>query len=341
MKAFILALLIMLAPACAFAGTPVNLVDSNGNPITSSNPLSTVGGYAQGSTTASQIGLLNQGAVTSAQPSYTTAQTSPLSLDLFGSLRSSPYDKNGVGLDYTVPSLVQGPTAANAPNTYNPFPVSCYVAGALSAVTYSNGNSSPSTCGLKGAAWVSLTASNSSNPLLSNTANVLEVDPTGQKLTYSASITGLAAASAATDIFTIAGSGTKSIRITRITISGVATAATVADVQLIIRSAADTSGTHTTPTSVANDQGNATAATATLLAYTANPSLGATVGQIRSVKVNLGTVTGSSTPQPWTFNTPGAQEINLHGTTQVLAINLNGATITGGSFDIDIEWTEE
>lgn len=42
---------------------------------------------AQGSTTSGQTGPLAQGAVTTSAPSYTTAQTSPLSLDTAGNLR--------------------------------------------------------------------------------------------------------------------------------------------------------------------------------------------------------------------------------------------------------------
>jgi hypothetical protein len=44
-------------------------------------------GVAQGSTTSGQTGSLIQGAVTTSTPSYTTAQTSPLSLDTSGNLR--------------------------------------------------------------------------------------------------------------------------------------------------------------------------------------------------------------------------------------------------------------
>jgi hypothetical protein len=44
-------------------------------------------GVAQGSTTSGQTGSLTQGAVTTLAPSYTTAQTSPLSLDTSGNLR--------------------------------------------------------------------------------------------------------------------------------------------------------------------------------------------------------------------------------------------------------------
>lgn len=78
------------------------LLDGSGNPITSQASSSQraldVGinvsgvqvdprGVSQGSTTSGQIGALMQGAVTTAAPTYTTAQTSPLSLDTAGFLR--------------------------------------------------------------------------------------------------------------------------------------------------------------------------------------------------------------------------------------------------------------
>ena len=47
-------------------------------------------GQAQGSTTSGQNGQLIQGAVTTATPTYTTAQTNPLSLDTNGGLRVQP-----------------------------------------------------------------------------------------------------------------------------------------------------------------------------------------------------------------------------------------------------------
>lgn len=48
----------------------------------------TAGGVAQGSTTSGQTGTLVQGAVTTSNPAYTTAQTSPLSLTTTGNLRT-------------------------------------------------------------------------------------------------------------------------------------------------------------------------------------------------------------------------------------------------------------
>lgn len=85
------------------------------------------GGVAQGSTTSGQTGNLIQGAVTTASPSYTTAQTSPLSLDTSGNLRvnvvtggagggnvtgGTAHDAVGTGVN---PVLVGGYASAAAP----------------------------------------------------------------------------------------------------------------------------------------------------------------------------------------------------------------------------------
>ena len=58
-------------------------------------PTGAATGVAQASTTSGQSGALVQGAVTTAAPAYTTAQTSPLSLTTAGSLRSDLSSING------------------------------------------------------------------------------------------------------------------------------------------------------------------------------------------------------------------------------------------------------
>ncbi len=163
---------------------------------------------------------------------------------------------------------------------------------------------------------------------------------------------GLVPASSATDIFTLTGSATKTIRITRIEITATTTSATPAalDVLLLKRSTADTGGTSTgSPTPVPHDSADA-AVSATVLAYTANPTTGALVGTaLRNAKFfqTLATYTATDFPAKdslvWEFgNRPGAQAIVLRGVAEVLAINLNGVTATAtASFNIAIEFTEE
>jgi hypothetical protein len=169
----------------------------------------------------------------------------------------------------------------------------------------------------------------------------------GSKATYSAAITGLASGTTATDIFTLTGSATKTIRISHVRVSATASSPTYADVLFIKRSSANTAGTSTSPAAVPNDSANA-AASATVRAYTVNPTtLGTTVGTIRSAKLLL------SVPTPSNAQTSGVQipiegyfgelgqAIVLRGAAEVFAININGVTYGSSSFDIAIEWTEE
>jgi hypothetical protein len=166
----------------------------------------------------------------------------------------------------------------------------------------------------------------------------------GSKATYSAtSAIGFASATTATDIFTITGSATKTIRIIRIAFSAQETTAGVVNVLLIKRSAANTGGTFATATAVPHDSNDA-AATATVLNYTANPSaLGAAVGTIRAARIFIptsGTDTSNSVNES-DFGIGPEKAIVLRGTTQVLAVNLNATTVAGGTWTCYVEWTEE
>jgi len=172
------------------------------------------------------------------------------------------------------------------------------------------------------------------------TTNAVSLE--GTKTSYSASVTGLAPAVTATDIFTIAGSATKTVRITRIQISGVATAAGAYAVQLIKRSVADTVGTLTNPTIVPHDSANA-AATAVVAAYTAHPTLGAAVGTMQVKRITVSTAAGAIpiVPTEFSFELRGEQAIVLRGVAQQLSVNLNGVTMAGGALDVDCSFTEE
>jgi hypothetical protein len=97
---------------------------------------------AQGSTTSGQTGSLMQGAVTAAAPSYTTAQTSPLSLDTAGNLRVNVVAGGGgawgnVAQGSTTSGqtggLMQGAVTAAAPAyvTAQTSPISLTPAGAV------------------------------------------------------------------------------------------------------------------------------------------------------------------------------------------------------------------
>lgn len=165
----------------------------------------------------------------------------------------------------------------------------------------------------------------------------------GVKATYSAtSAIAFASPLLATDIFTITGSATKTVRVLRLAYSAQQTTAGVDNILVIKRSTANTGGTSASATRVPHDSNDA-AATATVLNYTANPTLGTAVGTVRAARMFIPTAgTDISTfVYEYDFGALPEKAIVLRGTGEVLAINLNGATISGGTWTCFVEWTEE
>lgn len=171
-------------------------------------------------------------------------------------------------------------------------------------------------------------------------ANTTPLD--GIKATYSASIISATLAGSATDFFLIKGSATKTIRVltTAVSFTG---GGSVVNAQLLKRSTANTGGTSTTQPNVPHDSNNV-AGTASIVAYTANPTgLGNLVGGIRAAKTDSPLTSSTTAPQWIEFffgNRPG-QGIVLRGTGESLAWNFNGATLSSGAYSAYIEWTEE
>jgi hypothetical protein len=158
--------------------------------------------------------------------------------------------------------------------------------------------------------------------------------------TYSATNVNYTVASSATDIFTITGSGSKTVRVRRMGMSGIQTTAGQGTVILLKRSTANTGGTATTCTNVPYDSTSA-AATAVVRAYTANPTTGTLVGNLYADRLFIGTATSNSDRGIWEFNCLKAQPLVLRGTGEVLSINLNGITASGNVINAWVEWTEE
>lgn len=170
--------------------------------------------------------------------------------------------------------------------------------------------------------------------------NATPVD--GTKATYSAAITGLVTAANATDVFTLIGSASKTIRILAVGISITTTSGTGTGVNLsaLKRSTANTGGTSATVASVPHDSTNS-AATAVARSYTANPAaLGTLVGNIRTVRYGIPSSNAIQQIR-WEFGDRPGQGIVLRGVAQTFAINLNATSVTGSNTSIFIEWTEE
>lgn len=166
-----------------------------------------------------------------------------------------------------------------------------------------------------------------------------------RKATYSASIVALAPAASATDLVTLTGNATTTVRVNHAECSGISTANATATLEALTRSTANTSGTPAAMTAVPHDT-NDPAAAATVTAYTANPTTGTLVGIIRASKLTTGPA-ASATVVPnvvaWDFgNAPPQQEVVLRGVAQVFAINGAGASFSAGAaLNCSLTWTEE
>lgn len=166
--------------------------------------------------------------------------------------------------------------------------------------------------------------------------------------TYSATYTAITPAASATDFLTLTGSATKTIYLRTAECSGVSTAAGTSTIALVKRSTADSGGTALTPSATVGGQlvpndSTAPAASATVAAYSANPTTGTLVGLLRSGKVNTGvTGTGTTAPLTWTFGAENATVATLRGTSQVLALTGLGSSLaTGAVLTCNLTWIEQ
>lgn len=277
--------------------------------LTTLNTLS----LAQGSNTAGQDGILVQGAVSTNAPAYTTGQTSPLSLNTSGGLRSLLMASTGAILDAATAS---GNTPARAIVT-------------MGGCTYP-----PLTL-----------ATGQSSPLAQNTAGVLFSDCEGQKTTYRASGT-ITPAATPTDILTINGvaTGPKVIKIRRLILSVIATTAGSMTIQIAKRSTSNTGGTSTNSTAVPMDSQD-TAATATITQYSVNPTaLGTLTGYIDTRIVQFPTAAlGTPNTVDIDFGKSGGQAATIRtlAVNQNIAVYLGGAAlVVGATIAYTVEWTE-
>ena len=185
----------------------------------------------------------------------------------------------------------------------------------------------------------------SGNPVAARAdGNVLSVSHNGTRATFHYVAQDVTPVATATDVLVLSGSASKVIRVTKVSLVGTATAASIYDHYVIKRTAANTGGTSTSVTAAKSDSSD-DAQTATLKLYTANPS---GLGTGISVEANKTYLSASATPGAaalpivYTFGTRNDKAIVLRGTSESLAINFNGQAVpSGASLYLNIEWTED
>jgi hypothetical protein len=171
------------------------------------------------------------------------------------------------------------------------------------------------------------------------------------KITYACSNTFTPAATP-TDLVTIAGSATKTVRVVSVKITTTNTAAGSQQYSLIKRSTADTTGTFVATAGVPLDANDA-AATAVCGHYTANPgALGTAVGTINTMRVaSPAAIPGSFAGVKedagiellgWFNSSMLDRLVVLRGVAQNLVVNFGGtALVAGQTHAYTVVWIEE
>lgn len=182
-------------------------------------------------------------------------------------------------------------------------------------------------------------ASTITTPSLSEPGMVVRPLPY-EPVTYSAAAVGYVIATAATDIYTIIGSASKVIRINKIRISATTTSGTPIKVSIVLikRSTLNTGGTRVAGLAVRHDS-LSPAAAASVGHYTANPTLGTSLGPARSASTSVTTSGVSGGDILYDFER-GGEPMILRGASELLAVNLNGGTVSGPIVSVCIEWIE-
>ena len=163
------------------------------------------------------------------------------------------------------------------------------------------------------------------------------------KATYTYAISATAPYASPTDWIVIRGSATKLVKVVRLSITGVATAATSVVFTLKKHTIANTAGTSTNPTAVQHDSGDGVA-TALILLYTVAPTIDASATIWKTVRLTMGIAPAATTAitdrYVWDVGDSPYQPLVLRGVAQEFAIN-SPTVPSGGVYDVEIVWTEE
>ena len=184
-------------------------------------------------------------------------------------------------------------------------------------------------------------------PIVSNDGaeqvQVWSGNPIAQGYAFASSVTF---AANPTDVVTLTGSATKTIKVYSVRASVFSSSSPTEQfvtALMGIRSTADSGGTSSSGFGTALDSNN-NASTGKITQYTANPTLGTLVGYVTEVVMPVPSlaITSANSPTNVVELVPTSllQPITLRGTAQQLFINLS-VTVTTGFLVYSVWWTEE
>jgi hypothetical protein len=164
--------------------------------------------------------------------------------------------------------------------------------------------------------------------------------------TYRYSVTQVTPVATPQDFLRIQGSSTKTIRVKKLYIGGLATTLGTMQVNLIRRSTAGTigSGAVTAITAAKHDPNKGSPTATVNYVQTANwTTEGTSAGQLGSKRLTLAVAATSDTKfVQWDFCQNCDQPVLVRGTSDWLCVNLGGDAVpAGGKLDIEIETEED
>lgn len=171
----------------------------------------------------------------------------------------------------------------------------------------------------------------------------------GEKATYrAATATLLAAPTSVAPFFVIYGSGSKTLRVHRISISGMTlTAVQYMQLNVAKYSTQPSGGTATDLVQVPMDANDAGGTANLVKFYSAAPTAGTKIGDLASRRylAQAGTAAAGGIPDEITFDFRGqggeTSPIVLRGTTQGIGIYFGVSPASAISFSLEVEWSEE
>lgn len=165
----------------------------------------------------------------------------------------------------------------------------------------------------------------------------------------SAAFVGTGGGNAATDMFCLTGSATKTVYVSNIDVRVQSTAAALITFFWIKRSTADTGGVAVNPAVLPYDSADA-AATAVANMYTTSPTLGSAVATLRQVIFLTTVLTAAPAATSLsavlsigngTLTNALHRPLTLRGVNESMCLNFNGATLPAGfTTNITGEWIE-
>jgi hypothetical protein len=173
------------------------------------------------------------------------------------------------------------------------------------------------------------------------------VNPEGLRATYRYCVNGVTPVATPTDFIQIQGSATKTVRIKRIKVGGVATGTGNMPCNMIRRSTIGTQGSATVTAIVAGKHDTSDPAPTAAVGYvqTANwTTPGTSAGLLGADRIPFAVSGTGANPQEiiWDQSIRGDKAIVLRGVSDWLYVNLAGAAVpAGGVIDIEIETEED